>query len=157
MVRLVITFLACLMFLVFGFAGEEVLNIVHHTYRSGIPLPPLTLLLMHSFPLNAGCFIGSVFPFCAAMFIVLLLTSSKKPIIAPHHFAEGALLVLLLFGLYLGCFILAIVMPFHLLGIVMPGAPTILNVVTSVVNYALWLTVLALVVRLIVNRFRKGP
>jgi hypothetical protein len=157
MLRLVITILACLMFLVFGAVGDELLNFLPHTKTDF--LPALTQIVVHSFPLNQYDFFWCVSPvFCAAMFIVLLLTSSKKPIIAPHHFAEGALLVLILFGLYFGCFLLAIIMPFHLLLAAMDNQPmTALNIGTRILNYALWLVVAALVVRLIINRFRKGP
>jgi hypothetical protein len=151
MFRLVITILACLLFLVLGSVGDALLNLL--PYKNLTSLPDPTQLVVRSFPLNEYYFFWRVSPvFCAAMFIVLLLTSSKKPIIAPHHFAEGALLVLVLFGIYFGCFVWTMLAPMSLLMAVTPGPPTILNIVTSVVNYALWLMVLALVVRIIINR-----
>ena len=49
-------------------------------------------------------------------------------------------------------------MPFHLLLAAMDNQPvTALNIGTRILNYILWFVVAALMVRLIVNRFRKGP
>ncbi len=156
MFRLFITILACLLFLVLGWVGDELLNLL--PYNNTLPLPWITQVVVYSFPLNQYYFFWRVSPvFCAAMFLVLMLTSSKKPIIAPHYFAEGALLVLILFGIYFGCFICAVVAPMGVNMAVTPGTPTILNVVTNIFNYALWLTVIALLGRIIFNQFKKGP
>jgi hypothetical protein len=152
MFRLLITILVCLMYFIWGLVGDELLNISPYRHQ---PNPPwLTQFLIDSFPLNRGYFFYRVSTvFCASQLIVLLLTASKKPIIAPHHFAEGTFLVLVLFGLYFGCFVLALIIPFHIMGM-SEGKSTALNIITSVLNYALWLAVFALVGRLIVNRFR---
>ena len=157
--RTSITLLGCLLFFIWGAVGDALLNIIpcaktddkFHLY-----LPPLTQLLENSFPLNQYYFFFYVSPvFCAAQLIILLLTSSKKPLVASHYFSEGSLLILIFFGLYFGCFVLAVLMPFHLLVATEVGPMTTLNIITSIFDYALWLGVFALLARLIVNWLKE--
>jgi hypothetical protein len=115
MLRTIITLLMCATFLMFGFLGEELLNVFQVLSRGQEYLPEMTLLMKESFPINCGFFLFSTFPFCIAVFVIFLATSQKPPLISRDRFVDYNFIVCLVYALYYAVFLTALVSPYHLL------------------------------------------
>jgi hypothetical protein len=137
------------MFLVWGLFADEVLNLVAVHLEKESELPGVTWVTLRTFPLNNHVFSANVsLAFCGGMMIILLLTFSTKPILAPTRFLECTAIAILLFWVSLGFYLLALVLPFHLL-MIEERPMTILNYVLEGVTTATWMIVAGLLIRMI--------
>jgi hypothetical protein len=150
MTRVCITILACFLFFVLGAVGEVMPNLFYgHGYpKDDTVLPSITRFYEASFPINSERFILSSLPFYAAMIGALLFSFQSNPGTASQKFLEHTLIIVLLYGIHFGCYILALLAPCMLnLGVEMQPW-TFLNGTLVVAGIVLWLTVLVLFIRL---------
>jgi len=158
MLRIVTAILICLTFLAFGGLGE-ILQYVFHL-NSAYPLPWISQIFENAFPINEGRFLESMYPFCAAIFIVLLLTFQNPPVIKPDQFLNYSFPILLIFGLYCWLSITALLLPYVRLLAGMSEYPPVIpitwtNICFSIANVVLWLAALFLLIRFFVKRAKR--